>query len=108
MDIKEFVKQSLTQIAEAVSEANADFGKCNPGASVNPAGGSNATAVSITYIPVPDVHTISFDIAVSAAESKTISVVSATMGSTGSEGENSSVSRIRFSIPLKLPRPPNR
>jgi hypothetical protein len=95
MDIKEFVSESLKQIIDGVVDAQSH------------AGGKNAVVV-----PFHNNHKeIGFDIAVTVVEGKEtegkagISVWSIGAGVTGkSESSNSTISRIKFEIPVELPK----
>lgn len=95
MDIKEFISQTLTQIIDGV--VNAQNQTCKTNAVVVSAGDN--------YIKVD------FDIAVTVVEGKEtggkagISVWSIGAGVTGkTESSSSTVSRIKFEIPIGLPQ----
>jgi hypothetical protein len=116
MNVQEFIRESLVQIANAIHEANEVFASSSISAQANPAGAILESASGSTYLDVTDTQDIEFDIAVTVTESAeassskkagvAISVVTGSVGGTKtSESSNSSVSRLKFTIPLKLPRP---
>jgi hypothetical protein len=109
MDIKEFIKSTVTQISEAVTELNSELCKDKEGTIINPYNvrhanrpASNTGGANITDIV--------FDLYVSV-ESGTesggkIGIFSSIIG-VGMEGKsddsNKQVSRIQFTIPVLLP-----
>jgi len=107
MELKEFVSKSIIAIIEGVVEAQS-FAKDN-GAKINP---SNLTAPTVKYYSDDGVlgQDIEFDVAVVVSETKEgkmnagISVCGIGAGGHKSkETENSTTSRIKFSVPLLLP-----
>jgi hypothetical protein len=109
MDIKQFVKDSLIQIAGAIKDANTELAEL--GSQANPPGATSQSEAGTTYVDVIDTQNIEFDLAVTITETATtsgggsISVWSVGIGGEkSSEGSKSSVSRIKFTVPLKLPR----
>jgi hypothetical protein len=117
MELKDFVAQSLHQIVQGVKEAQAT----DTGAVINPriddSSGSNPDALKkagrlfevSSRLPIEEVD---FDVAVTVEESGQaggkigagIKVLGLEAGMSGaSETRNSSVSRIRFSVLVKLP-----
>lgn len=117
MNIKEFVKDALTQIAEGVNEANNTL--IPLGAQANPPKSRRVVSLTPGQAPhqqqnnVP--HTVYFDLAV------TVQVASESGGNGGvniyavqfqgggkKSHETSNVSRLRFEIPLLLPPPPKK
>ena len=115
MDLEEFVHQSLFQIASAIHKTNQTFKTEGLDAQANPAGGLSRTkGGSSSFMSFPDTQTIEFDVAITVSQSTTdsttkkgglqISVVNAGVGKEASnENSNSTVSRLRFKVPLKLP-----
>jgi len=95
MDVKEFVAETLRQIVDGVVDAQQQTK------------GKNAVVA-----PYHDYHkTVSFDVAVTVVEGKEtsgkagISVWSVGAGVRGkSESSSSTVSRIKFEIPVELPQ----
>jgi len=111
MNLQEFVAETLTQIIDGVREAQT---RAKDGdATVNP--GLNATAENAKYgifnASGTAAQLVQFDVALTGMEGTEtkggIGVVAGVfnLGSTGhSQAENSSVSRVKFSVPLVLPR----
>jgi len=104
MELDEFVTETLNQIIKGVKEAQA-INKDN----INP---------NVTYMPVVEtnsdgnmIHNINFDVAVTASDGDSskakIGVVSGIFNA-GAEGQtetkNSSVTRIKFSVPITYPK----
>jgi len=114
MELKDFISEALTQIIEGVNEANNTL-KAN-GAEINPPlmggidyaakhGGGLQTS-SGNYAQI-----VEFDIAVTTTQGKGtkggIGIVAGAinLGSSGqSNTENTSISKIKFNVPLALPR----
>lgn len=114
MDLQEFIQQSLIQIAHAVREVNQSFASESLEARANPAGILQRSKSSEIHASLPDTQMIEFDVAVTVTESGeetsskkgglTLSIVGASVGKEKTaEQSNSSVSRLRFAIPLRLP-----
>ena len=102
MELKDFIKQTLSDIANAIKESQEelkDVAVIN--APNNQSGKINLTAFY-------DRHMINFDVAVSASEendkSAGISVLSAFSGGVSSNSTSQQSSRITFSIPVYLSR----
>ena len=111
MDLREFINQTLTQIAEGVSEAQR---RCKElGAEVNPhlntsheqAGKQGFLNASGVFSPV-----VQFDVALTVSEGSGtkggigVFAGAVTLGSSGqSQSEKSSVSRVKFAVPMSLP-----
>lgn len=111
MDLKEFIRDTLTQIAEGAAEAQAN---------INALGGEVIPHIrSGTYMELGKhgllstengyAHMIEFDVALTASEGTGtkggigVFLGAVTLGSGGeSKTENSSLSRIKFSIPISL------
>jgi len=112
MDLKEFVQQTITEIVKGIASSQEEIepfgGIVNP-----PVMGNGSTAAEQNFVrtAVGAASVFNFDIALTATEGKDtkagISVVSglANLGAGGnSNSENSSVSRIQFSVPVALPK----
>ena len=111
MDIKDFVKSTITQISEAVKELNAELSYDGKGTIVNPSDvqkskGSVSSSVDLKY----NVTDIVFDLYVSAESgsetSGKIGIFSSIVGigaAGKSDDSNKQVSRIQFTIPVLLP-----
>lgn len=108
MDLKTFVAESLTQIAEGIAEAQ----KTDSGAIINPrinyTDKGTPKLAGNTVIPAPQM--VSFDVAVHVTKSDNdkaggrIGVSFLGMGGeSSSANENSSSSRIKFEIPVIWP-----
>jgi hypothetical protein len=120
MNLQEFVTQALTQIAHGIRDADTELLKA--GAIVNPrhvqGAGMDKSNVYGYIAPKKDyqraVHSVEFDVAVTAAEGKetkggigiVVGVIG--LGSQGrSEESSTSVSRIKFRVPVALPNSGN-
>ena len=101
MELQDFIDETLKQIISGVRSAQESA--IELGAKVNPRGGS-----------VVEMRSVHFDIAVSTSEGTEkkggIVVVVGPVGSVGSQDQSdvvsSSMSRIKFSVPVKLPAQP--
>ena len=101
MELKDFIAETLKQIISGVRSAQESA--IELGAKINPRGGS-----------VVEMRKVHFDIAVSTSEGTEtkggIGVVVGPVGSVGSQDQSdvasSSMSRLRFSVPVKLPVQP--
>ena len=118
MDLKDFIKITITDISSAISECNKEFAEngtiVNPrNVSLKPKG--NGDTYGMLNQAEPDgnmrpVHLINFDIAV-GTDSRTdgkegvgVSVVGISLGKDKSKTEENNVnSRIQFSIPIAFP-----
>ncbi|EGQ9330243.1 hypothetical protein [Vibrio vulnificus] len=108
MKLDQYVEETIKQIIDGVNSAS-EYANRN-GALVNPKAVGGATArlfvKGATSVPV---HEIDFDVAVSVSESNNnaapeITVGSITQSSTGASSDSqSSISRIKFTIPVALP-----
>lgn len=120
MNLQEFVSQALIQIAAGLKEADEELLKV--GAIVNPrhVTGAGADKDNVYgYVAgerkyLRAVHSVEFDVAVTAVEGKEtkggIGIVVGTigLGSQGrSEQSSTSVSRIKFCVPIALPNSSN-
>jgi hypothetical protein len=120
MDLKDFVKESIVQIAKGIEEANSELSESQ--AMVNPlyirANSENAQVYGRTMqrddgYAEPDskvVEKVSFDVAVVAESGEQgsagakLSIASIGFGVNGqTESSNKSESRIKFSIPVVYP-----
>ena len=104
MDLKEFVQKTLTQIAEGVVAAQ----ECAPkGAGVNPRiQGSPQSDENLTSSGTR-LQEVEFDVALTTTDSSSLGVgiLIAVIGGGGSAEESAtSVSRIKFSVPIELPK----
>ncbi|WP_415904026.1 hypothetical protein ACMXYW_10575 [Neptuniibacter sp. QD48_55] len=116
MDLKDFIKQSIVQVTEAIVESNAELK--GTGAVVNPGkiqvnsdssqayGRESSKLVHDSRV----VHKLDFDVAVVAEDEQSaeagakISVMSLKIGADGGVNyTNRSESRIKFSVPLIYP-----
>ena len=112
MDLKDFIKSTLTQIIQAIGETNEEIKDSK--AIVSPRGFYHADGryqvprdKDLAY----HCELVDFDVAVSAREEKGntggVAVTIAAIGlgtKRNSEVENSTASRIRFKIPVLLPQ----
>jgi hypothetical protein len=113
MDLKDFITQTLVQIAEGVSASEERITQL--GGQVNPYISSDHKEMGkhgILWASGLAVHIIEFDVALTANSGTGtkggIGIFSGAvnLGSSGeSRSESSSVSRVRFTVPLTLPRP---
>ena len=113
MELKDFVREALVQIADGVQEAQSALEKSSSSAEVNPSTAnrydvkSNIFGDSKSGKPI---FLIEFDVAVTAAEGTQtkggigVVVGAIALGSQGkSDSTNSSISRIQFKVPMALP-----
>ena len=112
MNVKEFVRSVLVQIADGVNAANDDFAKQRINAEVNPAGATEESRGSTHFVPVRDTHEVSFDIAITVEMSGSseqgdflLVVPGGIKGAEQGGTTSSNVSRVAFRVPLKFPRP---
>jgi hypothetical protein len=112
MDLKDFVSQTLIQIATGVNEAHAQVKEL--GGAVNPSLNSgHETASKLGFLYTKDsamAPIVQFDVALTVTEGTGtkggigIFAGAVNLGSSGqSQNEQSSVSRVKFAVPLKLP-----
>jgi hypothetical protein len=119
MDLKDFIKTTLTEIVEGVHEAREivkNHEAANQGAEVAPFVFGHTSA---TYIKLPSSHPggegpaviVEFDVAVTVVETSEkklqggakLAILSVGAGGNQSS-QNTAVSRIKFNVPLALPR----
>lgn len=108
MDLRKFIAETLTQIIGGISDAQENMLEFQKGEN------SDYTAPYVNPNPVSENHKklndIEFDVAVTVSEGNSaeggggLSVMGVSIGGKGaSEQTNSSVSRIKFSIPVSYP-----
>ena len=112
MDLRDFVSETLTQIVEGVKSAQSNA--VDSGAKVNPklstsyeqAGKQGFLQTSEGYAQI-----VQFDVALTVTEGSGtkggigVFAGAINLGNSGqSKTENSSVSRVKFSVPLSLPK----
>ena len=118
MDLRDFIRETLVQIAAGISEANESLAGTN--AQVNP---KNVYPTETKYAHVyghvqpkrtvnRPVHLVEFDVAVYATEGREtkggigIAVATIALGSQAkSEASKASESRIGFGVPMMFPEP---
>jgi hypothetical protein len=113
MDLKDFISQTLVQIAEGVNESGPRIQEL--GGQVNPHLMSDHKEMGrhgIIWGGGRAVHVVSFDVALTVNSGTGtkggigIFAGAVNLGSSGeSRAENSSVSRVSFTVPLSLPQP---
>ncbi len=110
MNVQEFIKETLTQIANSANEVNRAFESIGAYVPSKCIKGNNVAIRTEGTLP-RNVVLVDFDIAVTVTQSKEtsggggISVASILKAGVQKEGstENQEVNRIKFSIPLVLP-----
>lgn len=112
MDLKEFVSQTLMQIAAGVKNAQADV--TSLGGEINPHINTSIAELGkqgFLWAGGRLAQVVQFDVALTVAEGAGtkggigVFVGAVSLGSAGeSKSENTSVSRVKFSVPLVLPR----
>jgi hypothetical protein len=118
MDLETFISQSLKQIIAGIRSAQEYAAESTTGAAINPRGitalqkdseGKKQPHDIMTKLPI---HQVEFDVAVTVAESSQgkagVGLLVAGLGIGGqkaSTAESSSVSRIKFTVPLVWPDP---
>ena len=114
MDLRDFIKETLVQIAGGVSDAQSELSDTNAVVSptISPSYVSNGRSQMLPTLSgeVNSATVVSFDVALTATEESGtkggIGVVAGivSLGSTGqSSNENTSVSRVKFDVPVTLP-----
>ena len=111
MELKDFVSETLSQIIQGVNDAKATANDNN--ATINPHLTSNHTEMSkqgILWASGQAAQIVKFDVALTVTEGTGtkggigIFAGAVNLGSSGeSQSENTSVSRIQFSVPIVLP-----
>ena len=109
MDIKDFIKSTVTQISEAVKELNEELSNNGEGTIVNPYNVQRHQKVT-SESGWGTITDINFDLCVTAESGKEASgkvgVFSSIVGwgvSGKEDNSNKSISRIQFTIPVMLP-----
>lgn len=112
MDLKDFISQTLVQIAEGVSDSSVRINEL--GGRVNPHVTSEHKELSrhgMLWSSGSAVHVVSFDVALTVNTGTGtkggigIFAGAVNLGSSGeSKAESSSVSRVSFTVPLILPQ----
>lgn len=112
MDLKEFVAQTLTQIIAGVRDSQASAKE--HGAEVNPhlnTSHGEAGKQGFLWSGEAYAQVVQFDVALTVSEGTGtkggigVFAGAVTLGSSGqSKAESSSVSRVKFSVPLVLPK----
>ncbi len=113
MELQEFISATLIQVLEGVRDANAHQLTLNDGGQINPHPvGSNHPDRQISRETKTAVQDVEFDVAVTVekgTETKggiLVVLGAVSLGSSGkSDKSTATVSRIKFSIPIGLPRP---
>ena len=107
MELKNFVKATLVQIAQGVKDAQGEVREI--GGSVNPYERYDTGGMG-THLSRGVVQTVNFDVAITASEGCTsregigVVVASIALGKRNeSNDQSSSVSRVQFEVPLALP-----
>lgn len=108
MDLKEFTKETITQIVSAVSEANEQISAA--GASIPTDRFYGSQSMTKDNNGEKNIIKVEFDVAVSAVESAkmgggagiSVAVFNVGLGA-NSQNENSTLSRVKFTLPLVLP-----
>jgi hypothetical protein len=112
MDLKEFISETIVQVVEGVEDARRKVK--DKGVGINPQLTTNPSHAEVHGLLRHGMNTfaqvINFDVALTVLEGKGtkggigIFAAGIGLGSSGqSQSENSSVSRVKFSIPLVLP-----
>ncbi len=117
MELKDFIKEAIKDIAEAIKESNEELSEI--GVITNPRNvasiGQQEGIYGHTFVPSQNnssrpVHLLSFDIAVSSAEKKNgkegigVNVVGIALGKNGEKiSESNTDSRLKFTIPIAFP-----
>jgi hypothetical protein len=115
MELRDFVAESIKQIVDGVNEAK--HYAAEKGGTVNPERqihNSNNAQSRTNAKTGASIETIEFDVAVTVTEgTQTKGSIGIFMGAVGlgSQGQsnaaNSSITRLRFSVPISLPSTPN-
>jgi hypothetical protein len=118
MNVQEFMQESMFQIAAAVNDVNRRFTAEKMDAIANPEGAARRSrGGGVTYCSISDTQMIEFDIAVTVSQTEgqskeiggglKVYVASGSAGTgTTTEEMRSSVSHLKFKVPLKLPTLP--
>lgn len=115
MELRAFVKETLTQVMSGVSEAQQAVHDEQNGGEICPPIGTNWEAAGFVFSKLGQpVQQVEFDVAVTASEiSGTKGTIGVLLGAFGfgmkgqSESGSGQNSRIKFSVPVSLPVMPN-
>lgn len=112
MELREFVAQTLTQVIDGVRDAQSQVDA--PGAVINPHVNTSHEQLGkqgFLWSSEGPVQIVQFDVALTVVEGTGtkggigVFAGAISLGTSGeSKNENSSVSRIKFSVPLRLPK----
>ena len=107
MKLQDFVKSSLVDIAQGVKDAQEEIGES---ATINPRR-RGAAASNIGVVDGRSVQSIKFDVAVTTSEGAEgkagagLFVAGVGLGAKGSvSAGNSAISRVKFQVPVTLPK----
>ncbi len=108
MELKNFIKETITQIVDGVVEAQIEIAKY--GAEINPKAVRFKEAGQFNYYDSGKPHMVEFDVGLTtitkagSVEGVGVFLGSISLGKRSDEGnEHTAVSRIRFSLPVVLP-----
>lgn len=108
MELKEFIKETITQIVEGVVEAQRQI--ATHGAEINPKKVEFKEAGQYNYHNNGKPHYVEFDVGLTSTQKSGstegigVFLGSISLGKKNDDGaEHSAVSRIKFSLPLVLP-----
>lgn len=115
MDLQQFISQTLVQIVSGVKDAQKETN--DTGAKINPSIHSSEASMAKHGILSSSMHEVAhiveFDVALTVVEGTGtkggigVFAGAVTLGSSGqSKAENTSVSRVKFSVPVSLPKLP--
>ena len=102
MELKEFIKDTVTQIADAVTELNGGTSKYP--LTINPIG--DIGKQDSNYIEIASKHCYITNIEFNLSLTTKVGVFASIIGvgvSSNEDAQNGSVSRIKFSLPMLLP-----
>lgn len=106
MELKDFIKESITECVEAIVEAQKDEKMIKLGAVIAP-GWSQKTGANYNSFEKSDLRDIEFEIAVTVSNKDNgglgINVFNALSGNLSKENANASISRVKLSIPILFP-----
>lgn len=107
MELKEFVRSTLLEIVEGVSEAQKALIEGGSTALINPGASQDLKRAIVDGRPM--LQQVEFDVAVTVTETSEmgiggrLSIVAASIGTQrGRSAESSEVSRVRFHVPITL------
>jgi hypothetical protein len=110
MDLKDFIKSTISQIAESVEELNNEFQERQVVVNPSSINGINNVPTLQTHTRAYNITNIDFDLSVSVENNEGSSAKVGVfanvigIGASATEGKNSqSVSKVKFTIPVMLP-----